>query len=129
MKREQKRLIKNISNWMLTNGIKNFIVLDDLSVNVRGDVDLSRRGISELPPYIVFNEVWGSFDCSENSMTTLRGCPRLVTGNFYCYMNGLTSLDHAPAEVRGKFFCHKNSRQFTMGDVASVCDVSVVHCG
>lgn len=128
MKREQRRLIKLITSWLLTNGVKNFLIDDDLTISVFGDVDLSRREMDEIPSYINFKTVKGSFDCSENSLTSLRGCPSVVASNFYCFHNQLTSLLHAPREVGGKFFCHGNKRSFSREEVSDVCDVNVIMC-
>jgi hypothetical protein len=52
--------------------------------------------------------VEGEFRCSDNELTSLKGCPQTVTGNFYCHSNKLTSLKHAPAKVGGDFSCSFN---------------------
>lgn len=50
----------------------------------------------------------GSIDCSGIGLTSLKGCPKVVTGYFNCSNNQLTSLDYAPEEVKGYFDCRQN---------------------
>lgn len=94
---------------------------------VRGDIDLSRRGLSALPDLssvIVtghFNcagnhlktlegapsSVGGLFDCSDNNLHTLKGAPA-DCGAMNCRGNRLPDLRHAPAMVGGDFICADN---------------------
>jgi len=71
-----------------------------------GDVDLSEKGLTELP--VQFKKVGGYFDCSYNQLTTLQGAPKEVSGDFDCSHNQLTSLQGAPKEIGGYFWCHIN---------------------
>ena len=50
----------------------------------------------------------GDLDCSYNKLTSLLGCPSVVTGNFNCSYNQLTSLEGASKEVGGDFNCSYN---------------------
>jgi hypothetical protein len=68
----------------------------------KGDLDLSRLKLTELPDIL-------------KDIT--------VGGNFYCYNNHLTSLDGSPKTVGGNFYCRNNTVQFTEQDVRAVCDV------
>lgn len=75
-----------------------------------GKDNLEKRGkwpLSELPDLTAV-VVEGDFRCSDNELTSLRGCPQTVTGNFYCYSNLLESLEHAPAKVGDGFYCSMN---------------------
>jgi hypothetical protein len=65
----------------------------------------------------------GSFDCSENNLTSLKGAPQTVGENFNCKENKLTSLKGAPQKVGRNFYCFRNPRKFTEKDVKAVCDV------
>ena len=123
--------------------IKNYTINDDFTIDVNGNVFLSRRNLKEFPEYIQFRVVGGRFDCRNNNLTSLRGCPREVEGfycnvneltslegapervggNFYCDYNKLTTLKGAPKEIGGEFKCNKNSTQFTEDDVRKVCKV------
>ena len=60
--------------------IKNYTINPDGSIDVNGSVDLSQYKLIELP--LRFNKITGYFDCSNNNLTSLKGCPRWVGGNF-----------------------------------------------
>jgi hypothetical protein len=127
MKREQYRLIKIINIWLQSYKIKNYAINDDLTISVNNNVDISFKNLEEFPSYIQFYEIKGTFDCSENKLISLRGCPIIVTGNFYCYNNKLTSLASCPEIVEGKFFCHGNLRTFESREVTKLCDVAYIN--
>jgi hypothetical protein len=86
--------------------IKNYTINTDGSIDVDGNVNLYLTKIKNLP--IRFNKVSGTFDCSNNSLTTLYGCPTEVGGNFWASNNQITSLEHCPKEVGGTFSCNGN---------------------
>jgi len=69
-----------IENWSLEEGL----------VNVDGDVYLHGWGLTELP--LKFGTVTGDFNCGDNTLTSLVGCPNRVGGDFDCDRNNLTSL-------------------------------------
>lgn len=50
----------------------------------------------------------GLLYCSDNRLTSLKGCPEVVNGNFSCSNNRLTSLEHCPKVVNGHFSCSHN---------------------
>ncbi len=87
-------------------GITNYIINDDGSIDVNGDVDLSFKDLTELP--LIFNKVSGYFGCGYNKLTTLKGSPRWVGGSFSCTYNKLTSLEFGPDYVGGWFSCETN---------------------
>ena len=86
--------------------IKNYTINDDGSIDVNGSVDLSSKGLTELP--LVFNKVTGDFECRFNRLTSLKGSPRWVGGDFNCHNNKLTSLEFSPDYVGGFFSCKYN---------------------
>lgn len=86
--------------------IKDYTINSDGSIDVDSDVRLFNSYLTELP--LIFNEVYGSFHCGSNQLTSLKGCPKLVTNNFYCNDNLLTNLEHAPIKVGGVFDCSEN---------------------
>ncbi len=87
-------------------GITNYIINDDGSIDVNGDVSLSYDGLTELP--LRFNRVTGYFNCGNNKLTSLKGSPRWVGGWFSCIYNDLTSLEFSPDYVGGDFSCIYN---------------------
>jgi hypothetical protein len=82
------------------------MVNDDGSIDVAGDVDLSLENLTEFP--LRFNRVDGDFRCSNNDLTSLKGCPRWIGGNFDCDDNKLPSLEFSPEYVGGYFNCETN---------------------
>lgn len=77
--------------------IRNYTINDDGSIDVDGDVNLSERGLDELP--LKFNKVYGNFNCYSNKLISLEGCPKFVGHNFNCSDNKLTSLKYGPEKV------------------------------
>ena len=75
----------NIIKFLSDNLIKNYTINEDLSVDVIGDVFINELKLNEIP--IQFGKVSGSFDCSYNFLTTLKGCPISVGGDFNRHRN------------------------------------------
>ena len=88
------------------HNIKNYTINDDGSIDVNGDVNLTYKGLTELP--LSFNIVTGCFHCGVNNLTSLKGSPRWVGDYFSCYNNYLTSLEFSPDYVGGYFSCYNN---------------------
>ena len=86
--------------------ITNYTINGEGSIDVVGDVDLYDKGLTALP--LTFNKVTGWFDCSNNQLTTLKGCPRWVGRYFDCNINQLTSLEFSPDYIGGYFDCRYN---------------------
>ena len=83
--------------------ITKFIINDDLTVTVNGNVDIASRSLTELP--VQFKKVYGYFWCQNNRLKTLVGCPEEVAGSFFCGKNPLESLKGAPKKVWKAFSC------------------------
>jgi len=134
----------HIIKWLESFDIKNYTINDDLTIDVNGDVHLYYKSLTYFPSFIKFNKVFGSFDCCNNQLTSLEGCPTTVSGYFSCYFNKLTSLEGCPKTVSkgfycsnnqltslkgcplrvGKaFYCFKNKKQFSEEYVRSLCKV------
>ncbi len=86
--------------------INNFIINTDGSIDVVGDVNLKKMGLSEFP--VKFNKITGFFDCSGNRLTTLKRGPVEVGGYFHCDYNKLKSLIYGPVIVGDSFNCSNN---------------------
>lgn len=54
---------------------------EDGSISVEGNVDLSKKGLTEIP--FNFRHVSGCFNCHINQLTSLKYCPTTVGGDFY----------------------------------------------
>ena len=86
--------------------IKNYTINPDGSIDVNGSVDLSQYKLIELP--LRFNKITGYFDCSNNNLTSLKGCPRWIGDYFNCRNNYLHNLEFSPDYVGGWFSCEYN---------------------
>lgn len=115
---------EEISNWLSRMNITNYIIHDDLTVDVDGSVNLIKKNLTEIP--IQFGIV-KDFDCSHNQLTSLKGIPKkvdilLVENNrltsleycpqevdhFDCSHNYLSSLEYGPKIVHGDYYCNNN---------------------
>jgi len=97
-------------NYIAKDNYKNYI---GKKVNVRGDVYLANLHLKELP--ITFRAVGGSFNCADNNLTSLEGCPSKVGGDFDCRFNSLAYLERCSLEVDGNFDCSHNSLKSLAG--------------
>lgn len=89
------------------NGIKDYSIESDGSVNVNGAIAMTYEDLEELP--LDFGVVTGDFICHNNLLTTLKGSPHTVGGDFSCSHNQLTSLEGGPEYVGGSFACKDNN--------------------
>ena len=123
-----KENLQNDAKFKKDNGIEGNYTIDKNGLcNVDGNVDLSKRGLKEIPiPFgTVSGSFWcennqlitlvgaptkvgGSFDCRNNQLKTLKFAPKTVSGTFLCDNNKLTSLEGAPTKVGGSFWCNAN---------------------
>ena len=87
--------------------LDEFINNSHLIKQINGYLYLNGLGLTELPDLsnIIIK---GSFDCSNNQLTSLKGCPTEIGGHFYCAYNQLTSLIGCPTEIGGHFWCNHN---------------------
>ena len=53
-------------------------------------------------------EVVGDFDCSDNKLRSLKGCPRIVGQDFFCNDNEIISLVGCSKKIGGDFDCTNN---------------------
>lgn len=97
---------KEIEHWLHRNYIKNYVIHDNLIVDVIGNVNIANKNLNELP--FQFGIVQGSFYCNNNNLTSLKGCPYEVTGDFNCMGNILHSLKDCPINIHKNFYCAYN---------------------
>lgn len=102
---------EDIIKWLNKNRIKNFEFNQDGEINVKGGVNLAGKleNFSKLP--VVFNKIEGTFDISDNELTSLDGCPKYVAKDFICLKNEIKSLKGCPKEVHGNFIIIHNNIQ------------------
>ncbi|MCK9471934.1 MAG: hypothetical protein M0Q88_09305 [Bacilli bacterium] len=87
--------------------IENYIINEDDSIDVDGNVDLYDKKLKVLP--LKFRKVSGNFHCGYNQLISLEGAPQRVGGRFDCSGNQLTSLEGGPQRVGEYFSCYSNN--------------------
>ncbi|MDO5943331.1 leucine-rich repeat domain-containing protein [Burkholderia cepacia] len=96
---------------------------DDMSVDVSTDVSIKGFGLAEIP--IKFGRVFGSFDCSENGLKSLKNCPEKIDGAFDCSNNQIKSLEFGPKEVGSRharsYDCSHNQLTSLRGISNNIC--------
>ena len=98
--------VAEIEKWLKDHAINNYLISEDFSITVQGNVSLNQKlSVKKLP--VKFKTVDGYFDISNNGLTSLEGCPKTVTRDFNCSRNNLTSLFEGPTDV-GDFDCSFN---------------------
>jgi len=112
-----------ITKWLDEMGVENYIINDDLTIDVKDGVDLHDKGLVKFPDYIKFDKISGWFDCNRNNLISLKGCPKIVDNYFTCGNNKLISLEGCPKYVHGYFSCVNNKKQFIKEEVREVCNV------
>lgn len=98
-----------IEMWLEKMRIKNYIIRDDLSVDINGPVDIFGIGIKDFP--IQFGVIKGVFNCGCNSLTSFKGSPRIVLGHANYIHNYITSLEYSPHIIDGNFICDFNKME------------------
>jgi len=89
-----------------SNRVENYTINEDGTVDVDGDVYLSGKNLQKIP--LNFGRVTGDFECDENKLTSLEGCPNWVGGYFSCCNNYLKTLEGGPKWVSRYFSCRHN---------------------
>ena len=117
---ETAELTKEQVEWLnqCTEGTWN-LNPDTGLVDVIGSFDCSNQGLTDLKG-IRFGNVSKDFCCWINNLTSLDGAPKEVGGIFYCSYNRLTSLVGAPEKVGNSFYCEGNQLSSLNGAPESV---------
>lgn len=125
-KSEVEQRIRMLMDQRVLRSWYTYVIHDDLSVDVVGDVvfDGSVTAWNAIP--LQFGQVTGSFHI-ENSpgLVSLRGAPHTVTKNFMCVYSGITTLEGGPSVVYGYYTCHSNRLVSLSGAPQSVLGFDV----
>lgn len=92
---------KKIEAWLQSMNIQNYIINEDLTIDVNGNVNIEQKNLHQIP--VQFNIVKGNFSCNANKLTSLKGAPIEVYGDFDCYHNNLENLLYLPKIITGIF--------------------------
>ena len=86
---------KQIRDWLESHKIRNYTLNNDLSIDVRGKVEI----YEDLPEYIQFNNIYGSFIVLFENVTSMKGFPKYVEKSFFISKTNIEILDNCPEEV------------------------------
>jgi hypothetical protein len=125
MKKNKHEFFTNtndIINWLESHGMKRgkYVIHDDLSVSVNGNVLFSEKKLTHLP--IQFNHILGNFDISSNQLTSLKGVPRIINGDFHVNDNQLTTIDYSPIEI-GNLYDISFNKLSSLGHIKTQCGI------
>ena len=98
---------EEVEDWLNEMEIKNYVINDDLTVDVNNNVNISHKNLEEIP--VKFGIIIGDFNCHDNKLTSLEGCPQIVNSGFNCSKNNLTNLEGCPQIVNSSFNCSNNN--------------------
>lgn len=110
-----------VESWLNLMDIENYTIEGDLTVDVKGDVNISGKELVALP--VQFGKVEGKFDCSNNKLKQLIGAPKSVV-EFDCSSNDLFNLLFSPKEA--EVFKCSNNRILSFGGVPA--KLKELHC-
>jgi hypothetical protein len=101
---------KLINDWLLNILDKNDYVLNKrkLTIDTYTTVNITENDITEFPEFIKFNHISGGFQCNNNELITLKGCPIVVSGSFICSWNNLSNLMYGPKLVQIDYMASHN---------------------
>ena len=73
------------------------------------------------PKFAFKDEHDDDLDISDQNLTSLEGCPKIIRGDFRCGNNSLQSLVGGPERVEGSYYCGRNLLQ-SLDGIASYID-------
>ena len=98
---------EDIGTWLKTHGVTDYIIHDNLVVDIASSLDLANQKITHLP--FQFGRVESDCFLNGNHLTTLKNAPYEVKGSFFCSKNRLTTLEGSPHTVGITFDCSENN--------------------
>ena len=93
---------------LLNSIVDGHFTKDGSKLKVVGDFNCSDNELKSL--WGCPQKVGGGFDCFSNQLESLEGCPQTVGGNFDCSHNQLESLEGCPQTISGYFDCYDNKQ-------------------
>jgi hypothetical protein len=114
---EKARIIR----WLDEMRVLKYIINDDHTVDVIGNVFISHRNLTSIP--VQFGKVTDMFSCSNNNLTSLKGCPSSVGTEFACDNNKLISIEGCPKKVGKNFYAHHNPNEDIFQNLREICDI------
>lgn len=116
---------KDIKEWLDYYQIENYEILEDSTVNIHGELNLSYKKLDFIPIHFnliegtanfnhnfltefpLINIAGGALLICQNKLTSLENCPQLLSG-LAVVQNNITSLKGLPDEINGNLLIFKN---------------------
>ena len=95
-----------IKDWLKKYNVENYTINEDLSIDVVGNFNCNDNKLTNLVGCPV--SIGGNFSCGSNCLESFFGCLLSVGGNFECSSNLLTSLEGCPVSIGGDFKKNRN---------------------
>jgi hypothetical protein len=112
-----------IKRWLDKMKINNYVINDDFTIDVHGEVLLDGKLEGNLPDYIQFNIVDDCFAFNGCGVTSLKGSPYSIGRFFGCDHNNIESLEYMPKIIKTTCFLNNNGIKFTKKEIEAVCNV------
>ena len=104
---------EEIREWLNEMEIKNFYINKNLTIDVDDNVNISGEKLKKIP--VKFNNVNGCFDCGNNELISLKGCPAIIKDYFSFINNKIKTLAYCPEEIGGNLYANGNKITSLMG--------------
>lgn len=114
---ERPKTREVVEEILLDLNITNYTINNDLSVDVKGRVNLAGKELSTIP--VNFRRVDGDFICADNPITSLEGSPTEVDG-FCCIGTEIKNLVGGPKIVKTNYACNGNQLESLEGSPENV---------
>jgi len=98
-----------IEKWLKEHDINDYIINNDLTIDLDHSLSFYFEPTSNLPKYIQFNHVNGEVNLTSTGVTSLRGFPKTIKGSLYLGRNNLKSLKYCPQGEINSLMIFKNS--------------------
>ena len=98
---------------------------------IEGHVDLDNLFLKEIPDFLsTVDRVQGYFSVTNNRLTSLKNCPRIITNSFYCSDNNIKNLVGGPKEVHENYNLHNNLELVSLEGIPEVIgeDLNITSC-
>ncbi len=108
----------NLNDELDNYRIYDYTLNEDGSIDCDQDVNLTYRNLNVIP--FNFDKVNGYFHSNNNSLISLKNCPKYINRFFNCSSNKLESLEYGPEYVGKDYICHHNQLTTLKGCVEEV---------
>ncbi len=98
---------------------------------IQGHVDLDDLFLKELPDFLsTIDKVEGYFSITNNRLTSLKNCPRIINDSFYCSDNNIKNLVGGPKEVHLNYNLHNNYELVSLEGIPEIIgkDLNITSC-